>query len=192
MQGTNYLNFIGRYCWVAAGEHGLAAVEVTERDEPQAVIGSTLHSLAFPDASASTCEHGRHAGARPRASGPGHQRQTSCIRSQKPEILQVQTRGEYLYAACGEGGLRVFDIAFIDDKALLGAHHHRPGVARSARSSTCRRSTPPPSPPRRRWPPTRRATHAPENQEPTVHPHVRLPLRRRQVRGADPRRRRPR
>ena len=24
MQGTNYVNFIGRYCWVAAGEHGLA------------------------------------------------------------------------------------------------------------------------------------------------------------------------
>ena len=54
MQGTNYVNFIGRYCWVAAGEHGLAAVVVTERDEPQAVIGSSLHELAYPDASAST------------------------------------------------------------------------------------------------------------------------------------------
>ncbi len=30
----------------------------------------------------------------------------------------MQARGEYLYAACGEGGLRVFDIAFIDDKAF--------------------------------------------------------------------------
>src|SRR5262249_16038949 len=29
MQGTNYLNWIGRYCWVVAGEAGLAAVEVT-------------------------------------------------------------------------------------------------------------------------------------------------------------------
>ena len=48
MQGTNFVNFIGRYCWVAAGEHGFEAVVVTERDEPQAVIGSTLHELAYP------------------------------------------------------------------------------------------------------------------------------------------------
>jgi len=49
MQGTNYVNFIGRYCWVASGDHGLSAVVVTERDEPQAVIGSSLHELAYPD-----------------------------------------------------------------------------------------------------------------------------------------------
>src|SRR5437870_5659721 len=49
MHGTQYVNFIGRYCWVASGEHGLHAVVVTERDEPQAVIGSYLHHLAFPD-----------------------------------------------------------------------------------------------------------------------------------------------
>jgi len=47
MQGTNFVNFIGRYCWVAAGEHGLLAVEVTEREEPQAVIGSSLHAIAY-------------------------------------------------------------------------------------------------------------------------------------------------
>src|SRR5262249_23148075 len=49
MHGTGYLNFMGRYCWVAAGEHGLEAVVVTERDEPQAVIGSSLHRIAYPD-----------------------------------------------------------------------------------------------------------------------------------------------
>src|SRR5207248_3092424 len=49
MQGTNYVNLIGRYCWVAAAEHGLAAVAVTERPEPHAVIGSTLHRVAFPE-----------------------------------------------------------------------------------------------------------------------------------------------
>ena len=49
MHGTNYLNFVGRYAWVACGEHGLVAPVVTERDEPQAVIGSTLHELAFPE-----------------------------------------------------------------------------------------------------------------------------------------------
>src|SRR5204863_9848422 len=49
MHGTGYVNFMGRYCWVAAGEHGLEAVVVTEQEEPQAVIGSSLHRLAFPD-----------------------------------------------------------------------------------------------------------------------------------------------
>ena len=36
----------------------------------------------------------------------------------KPEILQVQARGEYLYAACGADGFRAFDIAFIDHKGF--------------------------------------------------------------------------
>src|SRR5205814_4342090 len=49
MHGTGYVNFMGRYCWVAAGEHGLHGVVVTEQEEPQAVIGSRLHELAFPD-----------------------------------------------------------------------------------------------------------------------------------------------
>src|SRR5205814_7890047 len=49
MHGTNYLNLIGRYCWVGAGEEGLFGVTVTERDEPQAVIGSSLHKIAYPD-----------------------------------------------------------------------------------------------------------------------------------------------
>jgi len=47
-QGTTQSQLRGRYAWVAAGEHGLAGVEVTEREEPQAVFGSTLHALAFP------------------------------------------------------------------------------------------------------------------------------------------------
>src|SRR4029077_21260159 len=36
----------------------------------------------------------------------------------RPEILSLQARGEYVYAACGESGLRVFDIAFIDHKGF--------------------------------------------------------------------------
>src|SRR5207244_10492865 len=36
----------------------------------------------------------------------------------KGEILQVQARGEYLYAACGADGFRAFDIAFIDHKGF--------------------------------------------------------------------------
>ncbi|HUG67477.1 MAG TPA: hypothetical protein VMM76_06980 [Pirellulaceae bacterium] len=117
MQGTGYTNFIGRYCWVAAGEHGLEGVVVTEQDEPQAVIGSNLHRLAFPDYFR---EHLERDGMLEHAhEHPGKDILESILRPfSKPEVLMVQARGEYLYAACGTGGLRVFDIAFIDDKAF--------------------------------------------------------------------------
>jgi hypothetical protein len=49
MQGTNYFNFIGANCWVACGKGGLQAVAVTERDEPQTVIGSSMHRTVYPD-----------------------------------------------------------------------------------------------------------------------------------------------
>ncbi|MBI3846187.1 MAG: hypothetical protein HY292_16260 [Planctomycetes bacterium] len=52
--GTNFVNFIGHYCWVATGEGGFQAVSVSERSEPQAVIGSNLHRIAYPD------EYARH------------------------------------------------------------------------------------------------------------------------------------
>ena len=74
MQGTNYVNFIGRYCWVAAGDHGLAAVVVTERDEPQAVIGSSLHQLAYPDDYRKHLEAGGKLEARARALRPRRRR----------------------------------------------------------------------------------------------------------------------
>ncbi len=118
MQGTNYVNFIGRYCWVGAADHGLAAVEVTERSEPQAVIGSSLQQLAFPDFYA---EHVKRRGVLEHAhEHPGHDVSENVLHPlrQQPEVLSLQARGEYLYAACGTGGLRVFDIAFIDDKAF--------------------------------------------------------------------------
>ena len=164
MQGTNYVNFIGRYCWVAAGEHGFDAVVVTERDEPQAVIGSTLHKLAFPDYFEKHVEHGReleHAHEHP-GMDIGEQLLHPFAEA---EILQVQARGEYLYAACGEGGLRVFDIAFIDHKGFserittapvspLGQQFYVPTQVRHA-----------PSPRRRRSRPIRRASTIPENQE---------------------------
>src|SRR5207247_1171268 len=49
MQGTGYVNFMGKFTWVAAKEHGLHGVVVTEQEEPQTVIGSSLHQIAFPD-----------------------------------------------------------------------------------------------------------------------------------------------
>jgi hypothetical protein len=117
MQGTNYLNFIGRYCWVACGKEGFVAPVVTERDEPQAVIGGHLHRLAFPDNFRKHEERGRrleHAHEH-----PGQDIGEQLLKPSQPaEVLAVQARGEYLYAACGCGGLRVFDIAFIDHKGF--------------------------------------------------------------------------
>ncbi len=117
MQGTNFLNFMGRYCYVGAGEHGFEAVVVTEREEPQAVIGSTLHRMAYPDNHREHVERGselEHAHEH-----PGKDIGDNLLHPlMKPEILSLQMRGEFLYAACGEGGLRVFDVAFIDHKAF--------------------------------------------------------------------------
>ncbi len=117
MQGTQYLNFIGKYCWVAAGEEGLFGVVTTETPEPQAVIGSDLHKTAFPDNYKKHCEAGKElADAHEH---PGRDVADGLKRPfKKSEVLMVQNRGEYLYAACGEGGLRVFDIAFIDHKGF--------------------------------------------------------------------------
>ncbi|HIG72941.1 MAG TPA: hypothetical protein EYQ46_23335, partial [Myxococcales bacterium] len=46
--GTNFVNFMGFNAWVGE-EHEIAAIQVTEWDEPQAVIGSYLHEYAYPD-----------------------------------------------------------------------------------------------------------------------------------------------
>jgi len=117
MQGTNFFNFIGRYCWVAGGEHGLFGVIVTEREEPQAVIGSTLHKSVYPERFQEHVDRGgelEHAHEH-----PGRDIKDEVLRPWfKPEILDVQHRGEYLYAACGEDGARFFDVAFIDHKGF--------------------------------------------------------------------------
>ncbi|MGC4006705.1 MAG: hypothetical protein QM811_27705 [Pirellulales bacterium] len=118
MQGTNYVNFIGRYCWVGAGEHGLEGVVVTEQDEPQTVIGSSFHRTAYPDRYREHVERGgliEHAHEHPGIDISDAVKQKLHKHN---EVLSLQARGEYLYAACGEGGFRVFDIAFIDDKAF--------------------------------------------------------------------------
>jgi hypothetical protein len=102
--GTNYMNFMGRYVYVATGKKGFEAVAVTEHDEPPAVIGSDLQKLAYPD------DYKNHLSNRSELKEAyGHA---------GSEILDVQARGEYLYAAMGKGGLRVYDIANIDDKDI--------------------------------------------------------------------------
>ncbi|MFO0808267.1 MAG: hypothetical protein U0746_06565 [Gemmataceae bacterium] len=168
MHGTNYLNFVGKYAWVACGEHGLNGVVVTERDEPQAVIGSSLHKLAFPEEFA---RHQKRKGYLEHAhEHPGVDIAQGLINPLKShEILAVQNRGEYLMAACGEDGVRAFDIAMIDNKAFSERITTAPVSpigqrfyvkTKNARSLAAPTTTAPD--------PTR--THRPENREQKVHP----------------------
>jgi hypothetical protein len=116
MQGTNFVNFIGRYCWVAEGNEGLEAVVVTERDEPQAVIGSRLHELAYPDEFQKFVKGGRvlhdafeHASSL-EVGWKGN------LPEFHAEVRTIQNRGEYLFTAQGKGGFVVYDIANLDNK----------------------------------------------------------------------------
>jgi hypothetical protein len=102
--GTGTVNFFGRFGFVGTEDHGLHGVAWTERTEPQAAIGSYLHRNAYPDnynahlanKSVLATAHHHH------AKGGG--------------ALDLQHRGEYLYAALGKNGFGIFDIANIDNK----------------------------------------------------------------------------
>jgi hypothetical protein len=104
LQGTNFVNFMGRYVYVAADE-ALEVVVATEQSEPQAVFGSTLHRIAYPDSYEKFVNGGREL-------------KTAYEHIGNPRALQVQLRGEYAYVAAGEGGLRVYDVAQIDQKGF--------------------------------------------------------------------------
>lgn len=104
LQGTNFVNFMGRYVYIAATD-ALEAVAVTEHTEPQAVYGSTLHKLAYKDNYDDFVKDGREL-------------EEVYENKGRPEALQVQVRGEYAYVAAGKGGLRVYDVAQIDNKGF--------------------------------------------------------------------------
>src|SRR5882724_3667106 len=104
LQGTNFVNFMGRYVYVAADD-ALEVVVATEPTDPQAVLGSSLHKVAYPDNYEKFVSHGRELKEVYEHRG-------------NPRVLQVQLRGEYAYVAAGEGGLRVYDVAQIDQKGF--------------------------------------------------------------------------
>jgi hypothetical protein len=104
LQGTNFVNFMGRYVYVAADD-ALEVVVATEHTEPQAVFGSSLQKLAYPDNYEKFVKG-------------GSELQTAYEHVGNPRVLQVQLRGEYAYVAAGEGGLRVYDVAQIDQKGF--------------------------------------------------------------------------
>ena len=102
-QGTNFVNFVGYNAYVG-GAGQINAVTVTEWEEPQAVIGSYLQRYAYPDwykahlDNGKKLKHGYEHGAG----------QVQCL----------QLRGEYLYAAEGTAGFRVYDAASVGNKGV--------------------------------------------------------------------------
>ena len=103
LQGTNFMNFMGRYVYVATGNKGFEAIAVAEHDEPEAIYGGDLQRIAYPPNFKKFVEGGRQLHAAAEHSG---------------NVLDIQARGEYAYAALGPGGFRVYDIANIDNKGF--------------------------------------------------------------------------
>jgi hypothetical protein len=101
LQGTNFLNYLGRFAYVANGDKGLAAIAFAEQNEPEAVIGSDLDKMAYPD------NYRRH---------EQNNLELKEAYEHAGTILDLQLRGEYLYAAMGKGGLRIYDVANIENK----------------------------------------------------------------------------
>ncbi|WP_029890066.1 hypothetical protein [Polycyclovorans algicola] len=104
LHGTNFMNFIGYNAWLGL-EGQIAGVNVTEWDEPQAVIGSYLHRYAYPDWHAEHVARGRTLTKSERHSTGG-------------DVGCLQLRGEYLYVAQGGRGFEAYDVASIANKGF--------------------------------------------------------------------------
>ncbi len=128
LQGTNFVNFVGYNAWVGTDQN-IEAIQVTEWDEPQAVIGSYLHRYAYPERHAAHLKRSRELNAMAPDQilrGPGllgwlqewlgdpiddgthghHSGPVGCL----------QLRGEYLYVAEGPEGMQVYDVAQVANK----------------------------------------------------------------------------
>lgn len=101
--GTQFINLVGYNAWLGT-ENGVTAVQVTEWEEPQAVIGSYLHRYAYPDFFQ---QHQDRNKVLPEA----HSHSSGSANC-------VQLRGEYLFAAEGEKGFRIYDVASIANKGV--------------------------------------------------------------------------
>jgi hypothetical protein len=101
--GTQFMNFLGFHAYLGTGA-GVTAVQVTEWEEPQAVIGSYLHRYAYPKWYAEHETRGRRL-----ANASGHAGGVSQC---------VQLRGEYLFVAEGSKGTRVYDVASVANKGV--------------------------------------------------------------------------
>ncbi len=133
--GTNFVNFTGYNAWVG-GERHLSAIQVTEWDEPQAVLGSYLHRYAYPDWFAEHEARGREL-TRPspgaldadpgwvaslrrffQGSFGGHAIYDGTYGHGSGPVGCLQLRGEYLYAAEGPRGMQAYDVASVANKGF--------------------------------------------------------------------------
>jgi hypothetical protein len=103
MYGTNFVNFVGMNAWVG-GDGEVTGVQVTEWDEPQAVLGSYLHRYAYPD------WFQKHQDR--------DQKLKTAFSHGAGEVGCLQMRGEYLYVAEGRKGFRVYDVANVANKGF--------------------------------------------------------------------------
>jgi hypothetical protein len=157
LQGTGMVNFMGRFAWVATGHDGFEAVAVTEWNEPQAVIGSSLHQIVYPD------DYAQHK-KREKELEVAHHHHAHDARS-------LQLRGEYLFVANGEGGFEAYDVANIDNKdfserivsAPVSPFGQRTYVKTKFASAVALPTTMP-------MDPTRETQFKPENEEQAIHP----------------------
>ena len=101
--GTDFIDFIGYNAWVGTSE-AVEAVQVTEWTEPQAVIGSYLHKVVYPDF------YEDHKGNESELK-TGHRHTSGTVGC-------LQLRGEYLFAAAGSKGTVVYDVASIANKGV--------------------------------------------------------------------------
>lgn len=106
LYGTNFMNFMGYNVYVAEGKAGLEAIQVTEWQEPQAVIGSYLHRYAYPDWYQAHQENKQELKVAHSHRGNGG------------SVNTIQLRGEYLFTTAGKGGFRVYDVANIANKGF--------------------------------------------------------------------------
>jgi hypothetical protein len=125
--GTNYVNFVGLNAWTGLG-NGFEAVRVTEWEEPQTVIGSYLHSKAYPDYYKLHVEqNGRELKSWVR--GKTFDKKLSGDTDSAEEFVNIvqqtgdkvgclQLRGEYMYVAQGNKGFQVYDVASIGNKGF--------------------------------------------------------------------------
>ena len=129
--GTNFVSFNGFNAWVG-GEKDITAVQVTEWDEPQAVIGSYLHRFAYPE----WYQQHQDRDLELTALGAGNLDADPSWVAKLRNFLQgetlydgayghstgrvgcLQLRGEYLYVAEGKRGTQAFDVQAIGNKGF--------------------------------------------------------------------------
>ncbi len=125
--GTGTVNFVGMNAWTGL-ETGFQATRVTEWEEPQAVIGSYLHRYAYPDWYRLHVDQNKRElinwvrGKRFDKHLSGETDHTEMFRNvvqgTSDAVGCLQLRGEYMFAAEGKGGFRVYDVASIANKGF--------------------------------------------------------------------------